>query len=53
MYGPEATTFSLYVDGDSLSNFSAYSFGTGVVTGMTRNAAKPGACALVSLNVIL
>ena len=30
MYGPEATTFSLYVDGDSLSNFSAYSFGTGV-----------------------
>src|SRR5215217_6075614 len=53
MYGPEATTCSLYVDGDCLSNFDAYSLGTGVVTGITRNAAKPTACALLSSNVIL
>src|SRR5215210_3584604 len=53
MYGPEATTCVLYVDGDSLSNFDAYSLGTGVVTGMTRKAAKPTPCGLVSLNVIL
>ena len=46
MYGPLETTFSLYVDGDSLSNFSAYSFGTGVVTGITRKLAKPGALRL-------
>ena len=52
MYGPLETTFSLYVDGDSLSNFSAYSCGIGVVTGMIRNAAKPGPWAWVSLNVI-
>src|SRR5829696_591062 len=52
MYGPDDTTRSLYVDGLALSNFSAYSFGIGVVTGMIRNAAKPGPCACVSLNVI-
>src|SRR6185295_6117282 len=34
------------------SYFSADSFGIGVVTGMSRNAAKPGPWAWVSLNVI-
>src|SRR5215213_76544 len=53
MYGPAATTCSLYVDGDCLSNFDAYSLGTGVVTGITRNAEKPTPCALLSSNVIL
>ena len=53
MYGPEETTCSLYVDGFSLSNFSAYSFGTGVVIGMTSDAAKPDALRpSLSLNVI-
>ena len=32
--------------------FLAYSFGIGVVTGMTSDAAKPGPGAWVSLNVI-
>ena len=49
MYGPEATTYLLYVDGLSSSNFSAYSFGTGVLTGMISDAAKPGPCGLGEL----
>src|SRR5215470_17746473 len=52
MYGPEETTCSLYVDGFSLSYFAAYSCGTGAVIGMISDAAKPGACAFVSVNVI-
>jgi hypothetical protein len=43
----------LYVDGDSLSNFSAYSFGTGIVIGITSEAAKPTACGRSSLKVSL
>ena len=33
MYGPVNTWFWPYLDGVSLSNFSAYSFGTGAETG--------------------
>src|SRR3954447_11426245 len=53
MYGPVATTCSLYVDGACSSNFDAYSLGTAAVTGITRNEAKPMPCALVSSKVIL
>ena len=39
MYGPVKTTCWSYVDGSFLSNFWAYSFGTGVVIGITSAAA--------------
>ena len=39
MYGPVATTCVLYVDGVLASNFSAYSFGTGIVIGITSDDA--------------
>ena len=38
MYGPVKTTFLSYVDGLVLSNFDAYSRGTGIVIGITSAA---------------
>ena len=38
MYGPVNTVYWSYVDGVLASNFEAYSFGTGVVIGITSAA---------------
>ena len=43
MYGPVATWFSPYSEGFFLSNFSAYSFGTGADAGSTNEAAVTAA----------
>ena len=53
MYGPVKATYWSYWDGDSLSNFSAYSFGTGTVIGMTRACATDSATGRVSLRTIV
>src|SRR4051812_28268486 len=49
MYGPVETTCVLYVEGFFLSNFSAYSLGTGTVIGITSAAATPTPEGLESL----
>ena len=43
MYGPVKATYWSYVDGCFVSNFAAYSSGTGVVIGITSACETSGA----------
>jgi hypothetical protein len=53
MYGPVATWCWPYVDGCCLSNFWAYSFGTGAEAGMLRQPATIAPRGRSSLNTIV
>ena len=51
MYGPVKATYWSYSDGDFASYFSAYSFGTGTVIGITSAWATDSATGRLSLRM--
>src|SRR3954453_2338841 len=53
MYGPVATSWLPYVDGESRSYLAAYSRGTGAVSGMTSAPARTRPVPRLSLKTIV